>query len=284
MPNDELTNIEQLDDVLQDYLDGLLIEGYFDSSAAVSNNTSQAFSSVDGIVADRQLLPNNVLPLPRFAETKPISLKLPLPTLKPVEPLVETELVKESVAPVIVAEVANDLREEHLTEDIETSSRFKPHHWLENGRPEWAQGRFECLMFRVGGLSLAVPLVELGSISLMTDELTPLFGQSDWYMGILPMSTGKKLHTVDTAKIVMPERYHEGMREAYRFVISIANMDWGLAVDDVSTAMTLSPTDVKWRTQRSKRPWLAGTLISQMCAVLDIQQLAFLLDQADKRR
>ncbi len=47
-----------------------------------------------------------------------------------------------------------------------------------DGRPAWAADAFECLLFDVAGLTLAVPLVCLGSIySLAGQELTPLFGQ-----------------------------------------------------------------------------------------------------------
>ncbi|EGH26289.1 CheW domain-containing protein, partial [Pseudomonas amygdali pv. mori str. 301020] len=41
------------------------------------------------------------------------------------------------------------------------------------------------------GLTLAVPLVCLGSIyPLAGQELTPLFGQPDWFLGILPCQAG----------------------------------------------------------------------------------------------
>jgi purine-binding chemotaxis protein CheW len=80
--------------------------------------------------------------------------------------------------------------------------------WLENGLPQWAQSRFDVLLFKVSGLTLAVPLISLGQIQPLTDELTPLFGQADWFMGLQPTPAGK-IRTVNTAKFVMPERYDE---------------------------------------------------------------------------
>jgi len=50
--------------------------------------------------------------------------------------------------------------------------------WMENGRPVWAQERFEVLLFQVCGLTLSVPLVALGHIHRLTDELTPVFAVS----------------------------------------------------------------------------------------------------------
>lgn len=153
--------------------------------------------------------------------------------------------------------------------------------WLENGRPQWAQSRFDVLLFKVSGLTLAVPLISLGQIQPLTDELTPLFGQADWFMGLQPTPAGK-IRTVNTAKFVMPERYDESFLKTARYVVSINGVPWGLAVDSVNQPITLMPDDVKWRSDRSKRPWLAGTVKDHMCALLDIPRIGQMLIDADK--
>lgn len=153
--------------------------------------------------------------------------------------------------------------------------------WLENGRPQWAQSRFDVLLFKVSGLTLAVPLISLGQIQPLTDELTPLFGQADWFMGLQPTPAGK-IRTVNTAKFVMPERYDESFLQTARYVVSINGVPWGLAVDSVNQPITLMPDDVKWRSDRSKRPWLAGTVKDHMCALLDIPRFGQMLIDADK--
>lgn len=153
--------------------------------------------------------------------------------------------------------------------------------WLENGRPVWAQERFECLLFSVGGLKLAVPLVELGSIYPIQEELTPIFGQAEWFMGLLP-AKDFSIKTVDTARLVMPERYSEAMSANYAYVVTINGVDWGLAVDDVSSAIPLDPDQVRWRGERSKRPWLAGTVVDHMCALLDVSQLAAIFTRSNR--
>ncbi len=155
--------------------------------------------------------------------------------------------------------------------------------WSENGRPVWAQSRFEALLFKVSGLSLAVPLVALGQILPMTDKLSRVVGQSDWFMGILSSSLGD-IRTVNTALFVMPEQYNESFLTSAKYVVSIDGMPWGLAVDEVNQPVTLEPEDVKWRTERSKRPWLAGTVKSKMCALIDIPQVGRLLSESDKNR
>ncbi len=146
-----------------------------------------------------------------------------------------------------------------------------------DGRPAWAAEPFECLLFDVAGLTLAVPLVCLGSIySLAGRELTPLFGQPDWFLGILPSQSGN-LKVLDTARWVMPDRYRDDFREGLQCVISVQGYEWGLAVHQVSRSLRLDPSEIKWRTQRGQRPWLAGTVIEHMCALLDVAELAELI-------
>ncbi|HSX51770.1 MAG TPA: chemotaxis protein CheW [Cellvibrio sp.] len=189
--------------------------------------------------------------------------------------VIETPLVETLPAPVI-------------EEQVHALAAAQPAHfqlegleWLENGRPQWAQSRFDVLLFKVSGLTLAVPLISLGQIQPLTDELTPLFGQADWFMGLQPTPAGK-IRTVNTAKFVMPERYDPAFLETAKYVMSINGVPWGLAVDSVNQPITLQPDDVKWRSDRSKRPWLAGTVKDHMCALLDIPRIGQMLIEADK--
>lgn len=146
-----------------------------------------------------------------------------------------------------------------------------------DGRPAWAAEPFECLLFDVAGLTLAVPLVCLGSIySLAGQELTPLFGQPEWFLGILPSQAGN-LKVLDTARWVMPDRYRDDFRQGLQYVISVQGYEWGLAVHQVSRSLRLDPSEIKWRSQRGQRPWLAGTVIEHMCALLDVAELAELI-------
>lgn len=146
-----------------------------------------------------------------------------------------------------------------------------------DGRPTWAAESFECLLFDVAGLTLAVPLVCLGSIySLEGQELTPLFGQPEWFLGILPSQAGN-LKVLDTARWVMPDRYRDDFRQGLQYVISVQGYEWGLAVHQVSRSLRLDPNEIKWRSHRGQRPWLAGTVIEHMCALLDVAELAELI-------
>ncbi|PKM31557.1 MAG: chemotaxis protein CheW [Gammaproteobacteria bacterium HGW-Gammaproteobacteria-11] len=143
-------------------------------------------------------------------------------------------------------------------------------------QPSWRDQPFEALLFDVGGLTLAVPLILLGSIYPLDDEITPLFGQPDWFLGLMPTPVGN-LKVLDTARWVMPERYTDALRDDLRFVISVEGYDWGLAVHGVSQSVKLTSEQIKWRSQQGKRPWLAGTVIEHMCALVDVSSLAQLI-------
>ncbi len=187
----------------------------------------------------------------------------------------QTQPVVES-APAVVEETAVD-----VDEISAAAQRYLV--WGDNGRPLWAEGEFDVLLFDVAGLSLAVPLVALGHIVPLDSKLTHLQGQSEWFMGILSASVGD-IRTVNTALFVMPERYKPNFLETAKYVVTIDGLPWGLAVDDVHQPIRLGPDDVKWRTERSKRPWLAGTVKSHMCALIDIPQMAHELELSDKNR
>ncbi|MDH4133843.1 MAG: chemotaxis protein CheW [Gammaproteobacteria bacterium] len=144
--------------------------------------------------------------------------------------------------------------------------------------PAWAAEPFSCLILRVHGLSLVLPLTRLHRIVPWT-EPTPIPGYADWFLGVLPEeSTSGKLKIVDTARLVMPERVVPGdQRFPPQHIVIIGDGEWGLTCEDVSTTITLDPSEVQWRSRRTKRPWLAGTVIERLSAILDAERLAEIL-------
>ncbi|TFF34870.1 CheW domain-containing protein [Pseudomonas sp. RIT623] len=279
---------------LQSYLDGLLQEATetFDLpeqapavtapalEAAPSDDFEAAVREEQARDAQRQDVPSPVLARP-FAEPQAKILPTVLPPVPPVEaPVVsvaETSVVAEASiarpteAP--AAELVAPLVELHAP--VAPAAPTPP--VTVDGRPAWAAEPFECLLFDVAGLTLAVPLVCLGSIyTLAGQELTPLFGQPDWFLGILTCQAGN-LKVLDTARWVMPDRYRDDFRQGLQYVISVQGYEWGLAVHQVSRSLRLDPNEIKWRSQRGQRPWLAGTVIEHMCALLDVAELAELI-------
>lgn len=145
-------------------------------------------------------------------------------------------------------------------------------------RPEWTNRRFECLIFSVAGLKLAVPLISLGAIYKIEKEFIPLVGRATWFMGLYH-HLDRNVRVIDTAKWVMPERCSPEVRSAYKFIIRLGGNDWGMACDAVHQSIQLYPEQVKWRTERTKRAWLFGTVIDHMCALIDADSLSAMLNE-----
>lgn len=242
-----------LDDLLQDAFDGLEEQSLSEFEQAVREEQAR-----DAAVLQRPavLVPANPAPAPR-------------PSLVPASPLPEPEPVAVSVPALASTKQQHEVEQvpPAVVEPVTAGMDF-------SARPAWADEPFEALLFDVAGLTLAVPLVCLGSIyPLESEQLTPLFGQPDWFLGLLPTQAGN-LRVLDTARWVLADRYREDFRDGLQYVISVQGYEWGLAVHQVSRSIRLDPQSVKWRLQRSQRPWLAGTVIEHMCALLDVTALA----------
>jgi len=205
-------------------------------------------------------------------------IEAPVPVMAPVSTI--APLLQALVPPPVEAQPAVVEVQQTLVPpvvDVHLPPSNTPPPVESDGRPSWAAEPFECLLFDVAGLTLAVPLVCLGSIySLAGHELTPLFGQPEWFLGILPSQAGN-LKVLDTARWVMPDRYRDDFKQGLQYVISVQGYEWGLAVHQVSRSLRLDPNEIKWRSHRGQRPWLAGTVIEHMCALLDVASLAELI-------
>ncbi|MGF6690252.1 purine-binding chemotaxis protein CheW [Metapseudomonas resinovorans] len=257
---------------LQSYLDALLHEASVELAESTSREEFEA-AVLEEQVRDARLTrvleaaPVLVAPEPEVEPLLVLEPEVLMPTVAEAEP----EPVQARVEPLVELGMPGALQS-----DVPAL--------VAGGRPAWGDEPFECLLFDVAGLTLAVPLVSLGSIyPLAGQELTPLFGQPDWFLGILPCQAGN-LKVLDTARWVMPERYREDFREGLQYVISVQGYEWGLAVHQVSRSIRLDPNEIKWRSQRSQRPWLAGTVIEHMCALLDVSALAELIASGATKR
>ncbi len=194
-----------------------------------------------------------------------------------------TEALSEPVAAVVgltTTEVADAAMALTAPPSVVAQSEIAPAGAWCDGRPTWAQQRFECLLFKVAGLTLAVPLVELGGVLVVEKDLRPLFGQPDWFLGLLPSKTAGTVKAIDTARWVMPEKYSSELSKDFKYLIMMASSEWGMACHAVEEAITLEPDQVRWRGDRSCRPWLAGTVIEHMCAIMDVAALLQLLEQS----
>lgn len=147
--------------------------------------------------------------------------------------------------------------------------------------PDWAAQPFQCLLFKVSGLSLAVPLVKLNSVMPWTDKITQTPNRTNWYLGLVK-SHDSNVKVIDTALMVLPEnrRAKIDMDPSHRFshILLVDNYNWGLACDAIGDVIWLDQHKVKWRKDKSSRPWLAGTALEQLCAIMDTEVFAGMMN------
>lgn len=212
--------VNQVDGVLQDYLDQLLVTATAQPEASVVAKTAV------------------------------------------VEPVITEPIVAEPIAEEVVA-------------TVEPKQSLQSVNWRDT------QG-VECLIFKVAGLKLAIPLSLLGGVFPVTDKVTPLFGQASWSLGVWS-GEDIKLTIIDSAQLMMPERNVNLRDSGYDFFIQLDRSPWALACQEICDTVTLGYNSIKWRGDSSKRPWLAGTVIDEMCALVDVPQILELLE-AQRRK
>lgn len=251
----------QVDGVLQNYLDQLLIVATEAAPAevssivtppptvvaeAVEHSTPPSFNNpilIDGEIQGWDTSGENTQSQCELAPTET------LPVVAPEVTTTDVEAVKIDEPPVNLSQQLN---------------------W------DSSQG-VDCLIFKVAGLKLAIPLPLLGGVYTIEDKVTPLFGQAKWSLGVW-QSDGQKLTVVDSAQLIMPERGVSLQEEGYRYLIQLDRAPWALACQEIYDTRDLVSESIKWRGDTSKRPWLAGTVISEMCALIDVSGLLSMLE------
>ena len=156
-------------------------------------------------------------------------------------------------------------------ETIETRSLAPIEQWL-NGRPPWAQARFECLLFEVSGLTLALPRTQLAGIYPIEAGSIEEGDSLSWSLGRMVVK-GRSISVIDTANLVMPERYDPAMQTMFKYVIAVRGMDWGLAADRIDGRHIQEVDGVQWCSELTTRRWLAGTIINRRCALVEVNQM-----------
>ncbi|PVZ66686.1 chemotaxis protein CheW [Pelagibaculum spongiae] len=146
-----------------------------------------------------------------------------------------------------------------------------------------AEESFQCLVFQIEGMSLAVRLDALGGIHKQTSAPVKLPGQPKWYRGVYKGERGN-IQVVDTKNWIMgkmPDQELAGDADKEFLLLQIADTRWGLMCDSVDGTEMIQTSAVRWRESTNSRPWLAGMLVNRMCALLDLKALSGLLDQAE---
>lgn len=141
--------------------------------------------------------------------------------------------------------------------------------------PEWAQHDFQALFFKVDKLVLATPLTELLRTIKISKLPTKIPQQPSWFMGLLD-THDQRIGVLDTGQLVLGKtrgQQRDLEKQPFKCILITHDGKWGLACDEILSIGKLEPEKVRWRTLRQKRPWLLGTVIDELTAVIDVNQL-----------
>lgn len=141
--------------------------------------------------------------------------------------------------------------------------------------PEWSQHEFQALFFKIGQLILATPLVELSRTIKFNRSITKIPGQPSWFIGLLE-DQQRKVGILDTGQLIMGASFANKRdldEQPFRSMLITQDGNWALACDELLSIGKVQPDQVRWRTNRKQRPWLIGTVIEELTAVIDVKQL-----------
>ncbi len=124
----------------------------------------------------------------------------------------------------------------------------------------------QCLMFKVGGNLLSIPLTDLHSVVKWQTRLTQLPGEPDWMLGILK-HRDNNVRVVDSASILQINRTADNLPG---FVLVLGDEKWGITCDQIDKVITLNYDDVKWNQNQTNRIAL-GTIRSSLSSLLSPQ-------------
>jgi purine-binding chemotaxis protein CheW len=244
--------------LMQNYLSELLTEDQQESEVPVAPVKEKTQQPLEKLLQKVDITQNIADPT-----------KEPIHTVKSAEnresPEVEKQLIK--------AKVREELK---LNEPLKTRKSDQP--LIVKKTKNYRNGSFQAMFFDVAGLTIAVPLIELGGIH-NEDKTTSLMGKPDWFTGVM-LHRDEKINVVNTALWVMPEKCDEKLNNSlnYQYIVMLGNSHWGLSAEHLVDTVTLEQEDVKWLDVPNKRPWLAGLVKERMCALLDVESLIKLLD------
>jgi purine-binding chemotaxis protein CheW len=141
--------------------------------------------------------------------------------------------------------------------------------------PDWSRTEFQALFFKVDQLIVATPLIALSRTVKFNRRPTRIPDQPSWFLGLLE-DQHKKVGLLDSGQLLFGKlkgAQRDLQEQPFSNLLISADGNWGFACDDILSIGTLSPEKIRWRTLRKNRPWLIGTAIDELTAVIDINQL-----------
>lgn len=253
---------------VHDYLQSLLLEvpdELSDQSEDTPVKTPEQLKPVD--IQPDVAVESKVEPVPlKEPENSPPVIGMDQLVAEVPDALTETEIITETVVETVIETEIQAEAEIPVVSD--------------SAIPAWAETRFQCLLFKVSGLSLAVPLIKLNSVIPWDENITETPNQTDWYLGLV-QHLQNQVKVIDTALLVMPENRHKSLEndtsDRLSHILLVDDYQWGLACSSIGDVIWLTQEEVKWRKDKTSRAWLAGTSLEHLCAIMDTEVFAQML-------
>ena len=185
-------------------------------------------------------------------------------------PETKVETVAETASQTVQAQGVEDTKQAEAEEVKEPDPEKSALDWTNIDTPD----DFQALFFVARGVRFAVPLVSLGGI-YECDHVTPIFGKPRWYNGIADIR-GRKINVVDTLRWVKPELYEQS---PFKYIIMLGDSLWAISCNSLEGNRSLKKENVKWRQNAGSRPWLAGIVKKEMCALLHVDALVAMFEK-----
>ncbi len=186
-----------------------------------------------------------------------------------------SDLVTEEVA------VEDELSEQVFESNVKTDT-------VNYDIPVWGRTPFKALFFNTGEVTIAAPLEKLGAILTDYDDIKVLPGTSASYLGVI-MHGGNTIRIIDFERLVEESSGDELNSSATVLmppnrIILLEGEGVGIACRNVEEVVEIAPSEVRWRSGTSSRPWYRGIVVEKMSALLDIDALLSVLnDDANQR-
>jgi purine-binding chemotaxis protein CheW len=108
--------------------------------------------------------------------------------------------------------------------------------------------------------------------------------QPAWCFGLLRYRE-RNVRVVDTGTMVIPPDREELLpTDPPKHLLIVGDGRWALACSAIGKVVRLTAEDVRWRTDTRSRPWLAGTVLNHLCALVDTEAFARMLADASARK
>ncbi|PKM11702.1 MAG: chemotaxis protein CheW [Gammaproteobacteria bacterium HGW-Gammaproteobacteria-3] len=206
--------------------------------------------------------------LKTLLEELPVAVPSPPPEATPATP-------PRTLQPVTKPLVKNPVKQPQTLKAKAVRQEFPPCALPLAVMPEWAQHEFQAIFFKVGPLILATPLTELSRTLKFGRVITKIPKQPSWFMGLLE-DQGKKIGILDTSQLILGKSKslnRDLIEQPFKSMLVTQDGNWALACDEVLSIAKVTPEQVRWRTDRQSRPWLIGTVIEELTAVIDVSRL-----------